>query len=218
MNRNLTDITLVLDRSGSMNSILQDAQGGLDHFIADQKNQPGECTFTLIQFNGDYDVPIKAKPIKEVEGHRIEPSGQTALLDAVGRAINETGNRLSQMPEPDRPGLVVFVILTDGLENASQEFASCNGGADRIKAMIEHQQTTYSWQFTYLGANQDAWDVARNLGIKGGIATYSPDCTETAFMGASANVGRMRSASMLGGPVENRYTDSEVQKMTGDSR
>ena len=97
------------------------------------------------------------------------PRGSTALLDAVGRAINETGDRLAKTPEQDRPGLVVFVIVTDGQENSSKEFSKA-----RIKEMIDEQQKKYNWQFTFLGANQDAFAEAGGIGIRSAAWRTSP--------------------------------------------
>ena len=160
MRNDLTDVTVVLDRSGSMQSCRDDAEGGLNTFIEEQKKQPGETLFTLVQFDTEYEFVHKGKPIRDVGPCELVPRGMTALLDAVGRAIAETGERLAAMPEPDRPGLVVFVIVTDGQENSSKEYTK-----PQIKEMIERQQNDYKWQFTFLGANQDAFAEAHGIGI-----------------------------------------------------
>ena len=160
MRSDLTDITLVVDRSGSMQSIREDAEGGVNAFLQEQAKQPGEALLTLVQFDTEYEFVHRGVPIKHVPAYTLMPRGNTALLDAVGRAINETGERLSKMAETDRPGLVVFVIMTDGLENSSQEFTKA-----QIKQQIEEQQSKYSWQFTFLGANQDAFAEAGGMGI-----------------------------------------------------
>lgn len=210
MRNDLTDITLVIDRSGSMHFCQQEAQNGVNCFIEEQKKGQGEAVLTLVQFDTEYDLVHRAKPISEVPHYTLEPRGMTALLDAVGRAINETGERLSNMLEEQRPGLVVFVIVTDGLENSSHEFTK-----QQIKEIITHQQDQYQWQFTYLGANQDAFREARGIGISSqSSATYDPDKAQTAFAGASANVGRMREEFTSGGIVLNRYTDEERQAMS----
>ena len=160
MNSDLTDITLVIDRSGSMEAIREDAEGGVNAFVREQAKHPGEALLTLVQFDTEYDFIHKGIPVKQVPAYKLVPRGSTALLDAVGRAINETGERLANMAEPDRPGLVIFVIVTDGEENSSHEFSKA-----RIKQMIDQQQTKYSWQFTFLGANQDAFAEAGGMGI-----------------------------------------------------
>ena len=151
MKPDLTDITLVVDRSGSMEQVQKDAQGGVNSFIKEQAKEPGEALLTLVQFDTEYEFLHEGVPISQVPEYKLVPRGMTALLDAVGRAINETGERLSKMKEQDRPGLVIFVVMTDGLENSSKEFSK-----DLIKEMIKRQQEKYNWHFTFLGANQDA--------------------------------------------------------------
>jgi hypothetical protein len=209
MRSDLTDITVILDRSGSMEACRSDAEGGLNHFIEEQKKAPGEALFTLIQFDNQYEFVHKGIPIQTVPHFTLHPRGCTALLDAIGRAINETGTRLAAMPEDQRPGLVVLAILTDGMENASREFTQV-----KIKEMIEHQQHVYKWQFTYLGANQDAFQVAANYGIPlAGAANFSADAAVHAFLAVGSNVKRMRKARSSGETVHSGYTDEERKEM-----
>ena len=111
MNEKLTDITLVVDRSGSMSAIRDDAQGGVNEFIRQQKTEPNDANLTLVQFDTDYEFIYNGTPIQDVGEYELSPRGGTALLDAVGRAINETGSRLAKMPEAERPGLVIFCLL-----------------------------------------------------------------------------------------------------------
>ena len=137
------------------------------------------------------------------------PRGSTALLDAVGRAINETGERLTKMPEADRPGLVIFVIVTDGEENASHEFSKA-----RVKKMIQRQQTKYNWQFTFLGAEQDAFTEAGGMGIAAaGTANFAKNKVDAAFIGTIKKVGRMRKQQRKGQAVSNDFTDEERKDM-----
>src|SRR5262249_19977698 len=212
MRQDLTDLTVVLDRSGSMHTCRSDAEGGLNSFIAKQKELPGECTFTLVQFDTAYEFVHKAIPIRTVPHCILEPRGNTALLDAVGRAIVETGERLRALPEHERPGLVVFVILTDGQENSSSEYTKA-----RVREMIEHQQNAYKWQFIYLGANQDAFAEAGGIGIRvAGTAPYRQEAILHAFVGASAGLGRMRRASAQAEPVHMEFTPEELEAMQGD--
>jgi hypothetical protein len=209
MNKNLTDITVVLDRSQSMTSIKEEAEGGLNHFIREQQKLPGYAYFTLINFDTNYEVIYDGVNIQEVEKCTIEPRGMTALLDAVGRTITETGLRLSNIEEDKRPGLVVIVIVTDGAENASKEFTK-----SRIKEMIEKQQSEFSWQFTFLGANQDAFAEAADLGIsKNSTMTYTPDKAQDVFYAASRNVSSMRVATASNVSLNNSYTAEEVKSV-----
>ncbi len=209
MKANLTDITVIFDRSGSMQACRDDAEGGLNAFIETQKKQPGDCLLTLVDFNTHYRFLHKAKPIADVPSYELVPYGGTALYDAVGRAINETGARLAAMPEDDRPGLVICVIVTDGQENSSVEFKR-----DQIKAMITEQQEKYSWQFVFLAANQDAFEAGGSVGIgPQGVAGYKEELTSSALAGASNNVTRMRASYMKGESVVNGFTEQERKDM-----
>jgi hypothetical protein len=209
MNKNLTDITVVLDRSQSMSSIKEEAEGGLNHFIREQQKLPGYAYFTLVNFDTNYEVVYDGVNIQEVEKCTIEPRGMTALLDAVGRTITETGLRLSNIEEDKRPGLVVIVIVTDGAENASREFTK-----SQIKKMIEKQQSEFSWQFTFLGANQDAFAEAADLGISSmSTMTYTPAKAKDVFYAASRNVSTMRVATANNEMYSNSYTAEEVKSV-----
>ena len=116
MRKDLTDITLVVDRSGSMSSIKEDAEGGINTFIQRQAELEGQAVITLVQFDTEYEILFKGKPANGVEPFKLVPRGMTALLDAIGRAIESTAARLDHTPEQHRPGLVAFVVMTDGLE------------------------------------------------------------------------------------------------------
>jgi hypothetical protein len=209
MRADLTDITLVVDRSGSMESIRSDAQGGVNALIADQAKLAGEAVLTLVQFDTAYEFVHRAVPVRQVPPYALVPRGNTALLDAVGRAIVETGERLAAIPEVDRPGLVVFVVMTDGHENASREFT-----AAAVRELIERQRAVYAWQFTFLGANQDAFASAGALGIAAdGAATFAPDKVAAAYDGASKKMARMREQRSAGDVVDNAFTDEEREDM-----
>lgn len=209
MRSDLADVTVVVDRSGSMQACQQEAENGVNHFIDEQRKQPGDCLFSLVQFDTEYEFVHKGKPIADVGQFTLVPRGMTALLDAVGRAINETGERLSAMNENDRPGLVAFVIVTDGQENSSHEFKRA-----QIKEMIERQQSQYQWKFTFLGANQDAFAEAAGLGIAASAsASYGVASSKQAFAAAASNVNRMRSATVRGQSVSCTYTPDERKAM-----
>jgi hypothetical protein len=214
MRKDLSDITVILDRSRSMESCKSKAEEGLNAFIGEQKNLPNDAIFTLVQFDTVYEFVHQGIPIKTVPHCSLVPRGNTALNDAVARAIQETGKRLGDMPESDRPGLVIMVILTDGEENSSVEFGGTKG-RERVKEMIKHQQEKYGWQFTFLGANQDAFLAADSYGIaRGAAATYdAEEKTAAAFAGASAHVGRLRGQSAGGQSLCSAFTDEEREKM-----
>lgn len=159
-----TDITVLLDRSGSMESIAKDVVGGMASFIKEQKSAGDNATFSLVQFDSQgVDTVVDAKPIKEAsEQIDFQPRGGTPLLDALGKTIVKTGERLSAIPMDDRPDKVVFVVFTDGQENESREYKK-----DTIRSMIERQTKDYNWQFVYLGANQDSFAEAGTLAFAG---------------------------------------------------
>ena len=157
------EIVCVIDRSGSMASISQDAIGGFNTFLAEQKKVPGEATLTYVQFDTDYEVVHENKPLNDVpdiDSKTYVPRGATALLDAIGKTIESVGKRLSGLAESLRPDKVIFVILTDGEENSSHEYSKA-----KIKEMITHQKDVYQWEFIFLAANQDAFAEGVKLGI-----------------------------------------------------
>ncbi len=163
MKQNHADITIVLDRSGSMSNVATDTIGGFNTFLDSQKKTPGTATFTLHQFDGKFETVVNAEDIQKVQdltSKTFVPRGMTALLDAIGRSVTDAGARLEKLPEGERPAKVIFVILTDGYENSSREFTR-----EQIFKMVEHQKEKYSWEFVYLGANQDAIQVGGSLGI-----------------------------------------------------
>lgn len=209
MKANLTDITLVVDRSGSMDQIKDDAEGGVNAFITEQAKQPGEALLTLVQFDTEYEFIHRGVAVKQVPKYKLVPRGSTALLDAIGRAVNETGERLAKMDEKDRPGLVIFVVMTDGQENSSKEFTK-----SQIKEMIQRQQNVYNWHFTFLASNQDAFAEADGIGIHAaGAADWAMDKVAATYAVTSEKVARMRAQRGRGDTVANDFTAEEREKM-----
>lgn len=183
-----TEIVVVLDRSGSMQSISASTVDGFNKFLDEQKNAEGEAFVTLVQFDDRYEVDYKSVPVKDVNplinGETFKPRGMTALLDAIGKTVNEL--------ETDRD--VVFVIITDGDENASREFKR-----DAIMKMIKTLEDEKGWYFLFLGANQDAISAGGNIGISGNKSfTYSATDTGTAsaFASFSNNISNYRSSKI----------------------
>lgn len=213
MKSNYTDITIVLDRSGSMDIIKDDTIGGFNAFLKAQQEVPGEATITLVQFDDLYETVYQAANLKQanpLDSQTFVPRGTTALLDAVGRAINDTGARLSAMAEADRPEKVIFVILTDGHENASKEFT-----LQRINEMIQHQQGQYRWEFVFLGANQDAIATAAQMGIAAQAAltfTANTQGTQHVYSSLSRSVTSYRAgvSSSVGFTDEDRATQGKT--------
>ncbi|MEL7168920.1 MAG: vWA domain-containing protein [Bacteroidota bacterium] len=194
MNNALTELVCVIDRSGSMQSIRDDAIGGFNAFLDSQKQGEGDARLTLVFFNHEYGLVHNAAPIESVDPLTTEtfvPRGNTALLDAVGRTIDDVGARLAEAPEAERPGTVLVCILTDGLENASSDYTR-----DRVKSMIEHQQSKYGWEFQFLAANQDAFAEAGSIGIAPVNAmpfVANAEGTKAAFAQVSARATKARS-------------------------
>jgi uncharacterized protein YegL len=164
MKKNYTKIVFVVDRSGSMGNIAKDIIGGYNKFIADQKAlNHGTCDVSFYQFDNVYEAVYENTPllfVKDLDEKTYIPRGGTALLDAVGRTIDQVGNQLAALKEEQRPEKVLVVIITDGEENSSHFYNS-----EKIKQMVTHQCDKYKWAFTYIGANQDAWAVGNSMGI-----------------------------------------------------
>ena len=163
MKKNLTEIVFILDRSGSMAGLEDDTIGGFNAMIEKQKAEPGEAFVSTILFDNHTDVIHDRVNIQKVEPMTRKEyyvRGCTALLDAIGKAIHHIGNVHKYAREEDRPEKTLFVITTDGMENASREYTY-----DRLKAKIERQKETYGWEFLFLGANIDAVSTASRFGI-----------------------------------------------------
>ncbi len=189
-----TQIVAILDRSGSMAGIADDMVGGFNAFIAQQRALSGSCTVSLHQFDDSYETVYTGRPIDQVPSLVLQPRGTTALLDAIGRTINITREELAGLPESERPGTVIVVIMTDGHENASQEFT-----LPAVRQLIQAQEKADEWTFIYLGANQDAIDVASGLGVGAGQAlTYSGPKTAAAWDSLALSVGAIRSSRRTG--------------------
>jgi uncharacterized protein YegL len=153
---------MVIDRSGSMQPLKADTEGGIRSFVDKQLEgvDGDKRTVSFYQFDTTVQRVHDFAKLEAARDYRFTAGGMTALLDAVGTAITEVGAQLRAMPEERRPGYVMALIITDGHENASREYKK-----SQIKEMIEHQQDKYGWRFTYLGANQDAFAEADSIGI-----------------------------------------------------
>jgi len=193
MNMDLVEIACVVDRSGSMASIATDAIGGFNTFLASQKAQPGSTRFTLVLFDNEYQVVHNGTPIRLVEdltSTTFIPRGSTALLDAIGKTMDDMGTRLSQTPEQERPGKVILAILTDGEENSSEVYSP-----EKVERMLRHQQEKYQWEVLFLAANQDAIMAAKKLAIPSENALNfcpSPKGIQMAFSALSDDINQRR--------------------------
>ena len=192
---NLTQITIVLDRSGSMASVRDATISGFNEFVEGQKAAPGDALMTLIQFDSEnaYEM-VFDKALRDVPKLTVEtyvPRGGTPLHDALGRTITELGAKLGKMAEDERPGKVIIVTMTDGFENSSHEYK-----ASQIAEMIKHQREAYQWEFIFLGANQDAILTGERLNIPAANSvSYAAAAagTHSVMSSTSANVNKFRS-------------------------
>ena len=164
MKKNLTELVFILDRSGSMAGLEQDTIGGFNAMMEKQKREPGDTLVSTVLFDQDTQVIHDRVPLEKL-GPLTEEEyyvrGSTALLDAVGGAIRHIGNVHKYAREEDVPEKTLFVITTDGMENASRRY-----DYDRVKDMIRRQQERYGWEFLFLGANIDAAREAGRFGIR----------------------------------------------------
>ncbi len=207
---NLTHLYFLLDRSGSMQSIKADTEGGFAAFIAEQRATPGECLVTLAQFDNAYDVVYSARPVADVPPLDLQPRGSTALLDAMGRLVTSAGAELAALPDDDRPGTVIVAVMTDGHENASQEWTH-----PAIKSLVEQQTRDYDWQFLYMGADQDAIEVGTSLGVDAAQSvTYGRGKSREAMAMSASKISKLRTdrmATPAGAPppAMDAFTDAE---------
>jgi len=163
MKKNLTEIVFILDRSGSMSGLESDTIGGFNSMIEKQKKEEGEALISTVLFDHECEVihdRVDLTKIPPMTDKEYYVRGCTALLDAIGGAIRHIGNIHKYARPEDVPEHTLFVITTDGLENASKVYDS-----DKVKSMIERQKTKYGWEFLFLGANIDAVETAKSFGI-----------------------------------------------------
>ena len=181
MKKNLTELVFILDRSGSMAGLEKDTIGGFNAMIEKQKGEEGDAYISTVLFDNISEVihdRVKLADVPEMTRKEYYVRGCTALLDAVGGAIHHIGNVHKYAREEDRPERTMFVITTDGLENASRRYTY-----DKVKEMIQRQKEKYGWEFLFLGANIDAAKEAARFGIDADrAANYHADHTGTAVI------------------------------------
>lgn len=215
MKKDLTELVFILDRSGSMSGLESDTIGGYNAMLEKQKKEPGEAVITTVLFDDRYELlhdRINLKGIAPITDNEYFVRGSTALLDAVGRTINKIGNAQKHTSEDERAEHVMFVITTDGMENASREFSY-----EKVRQMIEHQKSKYGWEFIFLGANIDAVATAERFGIdKDRAANYNADSegTQLNYKVISEAVSCMRASRPISENWKERI-DEDFKKRGG---
>lgn len=210
MNNNLTEIVFILDRSGSMAGLEDDTIGGFNAMVEKQKKEQGEALLSAVLFADESRVIYDRVDIQKVEpmtDRQYRVGGCTALLDAIGGAVHHIANVHKYAREEDRPAKTVFVITTDGMENASRAYTY-----DEVRRMVKHEQEKYGWEFLFLGANMDAVAAARSFGIRPDrAARYRCDSegTELNYRVVSETVSRVRQRKEItadwSAPIEENY-------------
>lgn len=215
MKKNLTELVFILDRSGSMHGLEQDTIGGFNSMIDQQKSAEGEALISTVLFDDVSEVlhdRVNLQEIRLMTERDYRVRGCTALLDAIGGAIHHIGNVHKYARPEDVPEHTLFVITTDGMENASRRYSS-----DKVKSMIRRQKEKYGWEFLFLGANIDAVETASHFGIGADRAVnYHSDSVGTAlnYQVVSETICSVRSGEALGADWKKRI-DEDYKKRGG---
>ena len=213
MKKNLTEIVFILDRSGSMAGLEDDTIGGFNAMIKKQKEEPGAAVVSTVLFDNYSEVihdRVNIQSIEMLTRNEYYVRGCTALLDAVGGAIHHIGNVHKYAREEDRPEKTLFVITTDGMENASRKYSY-----EKLKAMIERQKEKYGWEFLFLGANIDAAKEAARFGIgEDRAANYHADHVGTgiAYETVCEAICQVRQCAVPLSADWKRKVESDYQK------
>ena len=210
MKKGLTEMVFILDRSGSMHGLEVDTIGGFNAMIDKQREEDGAAYVSTVLFNTDSHVlhdRVEIGRVAPMTCRDYRVGGCTALLDAVGKAIHHIGNVHKYAREEDVPEHTLFVITTDGMENASRFYT-----AEKVRAIIERQKQKYGWQFIFLGANIDAVETARTMGIGEEMAaTYRSDeeGTRMNYEAVSEAASCIRSSGSVSREWKRRIEDYE---------
>jgi uncharacterized protein YegL len=198
MKKNLTEMVFILDRSGSMAGLEEDTIGGFNAMIEKQKKEEGEALVSTVLFSAESTVIYDRVDIRKIEPmteKQYNVYGSTALIDAIGQAIHHIGNVHKYAREEDRPEHTIFIITTDGMENASHRYSS-----KEVKDMVERQKQRYGWEFLFLGANIDAVETAGRFGIGADRAVRfrnDPRGIKLNYETVSRTVGMMRACAPI---------------------
>jgi len=193
MENNTTELVFIIDKSGSMSGMEADTIGGFNAMIEKQKKEEGKVYVSTVLFSNDNEVlhdRVDLNEVKPLTEREYSVGGCTALLDAIGGAIHHIGNVHKYARPEDVPAHTLFLITTDGMENASHEYSS-----QKVKEMIKRQEKKYGWEFVFIAANIDAVETAENIGIRRERAAnyrYDKEGTETMYCCVSEIVSSVR--------------------------
>lgn len=213
MKENFTELVFILDRSGSMQSLTDDTIGGFNSLIEKQRGVEGGCVVSTVLFDSHSTVLHDRVPLTEVKPmtrNDYVPQGNTALIDAIGGAVKHIGNIHKYARPEDIPEHTMFVIITDGMENASRQYT-----ADKVRAMIERQKDRYGWEFIFIGANIDAVETASRFGISEDRAVdYLADAqgTAVAYAASCDAIGEMRRGKRISNSWHNRISNDMKER------
>lgn len=219
MNNRLTRLAIVLDRSGSMERTRAATISGFNEFIGQLRTGVGEVKVKLVQFDHEYEEVFDCdlSLVPQLSLDTFVPRGNTALLDAQGRTIDDLGKELEACPDSGRPGKVIVMTVTDGEENWSKKYTQ-----SQVASMVEHQQGKYGWEFMYLGANQDAIGAAAKMNIpQRSSMTYraSSAGTHAIYEASAMHVNSTRAAQARGMSVPMAFDDMDrVDVMADDDQ
>ena len=207
-----TLIAALLDRSGSMETCKEATEDGWRELINEQRSHPEYCEVTLAQFDTEYEVLYPPTVIAAVPEFVVVPRGRTALLDSAGVFITEVGERLAALPSDQRPGQVICLIMTDGMENASRRWTW-----DAVKKLITEQREVYGWEFIFLGADIDAVEIGQRMGMDPRYAmTYdkrSYDANHAAYRLTSAAMTDIKRGLL----AREGFTESQRAEAMGEA-
>lgn len=203
-------IAVVLDRSGSMQSVAQATIDGFNEFVEKQKTQKNTL-LELFQFDDQYEVVFTPTPISDVPkltDKTFVPRGMTALHDAMGKTIDDVGEYLRNIPERNRPGKVLIAVITDGGENSSTKYNNT-----KVAELIKHQQSKYNWDFVFIGANQDAVLTAKGFGLGAQKSlTYTANAASTKGVFAGLARYSINSGSISDPARYNAFTEQDKKE------
>lgn len=211
MKKGLSKLVFIVDRSGSMGVIASEMEEAIEQVLDEQKDSiRGELVVTFVRFDSVYEEVFNNKPIAEVDEIKLEPRGNTALLDAIGKTVNKVEREFSEANEDERPEKVLFIVITDGQENNSKEFSK-----EDIFSLIEKCERDHKWDFTFVGAKQDAIKEGAKYGFRAKKSiTYCASADGTRGVGEA--MSKYTKQFMEDGGIDAAYSDEDRDKAMGE--